>query len=133
MPHKDVDPPAARPPDEKLPAAVEEAGGWTVLRLLEPSLMDPAVVEALNAHVERLLSAGRHNLILDFAEVQYISSSMVGVLVGAKQSVSRAGGALVLAGLNRRLHELLKITRLEKMFVVEPDVAAARARPVGKP
>lgn len=127
MPDDDDARPAPGSPQEKLPATLAEQRGWAVLHLLEPSLMDPAVIEALNAHVERLLSAGRRNLILDFAQVQYISSSMVGVLVGARHSVARASGRLVLAGLNRRLHELLKITRLQKMFVVEPDVAAALA------
>ena len=52
---------------------------------------------------------------------------MIGVLVGARQAVARAGGKLILAALNPRLIELLKITRLEKMFVVEPDVATALA------
>ena len=99
--------------------------GWAVLRLLEASLMDPAVIDALGQHVDRLLAEGNKNLIIDFREVEYISSSMVGVLVGTRQSVSRAGGKLVLCGLNARLHELLKITRLEKMFVVKDDVESA--------
>ncbi len=90
--------------------------------------MDPGVIEALGAHVDHLLGQGRVRLIIDFEQMQYISSSMVGVLVGARQSVAKAGGELILAGLNRRLHELLRITRLEKMFTVEPDLATALGR-----
>ena len=47
-----------------------------------------------------------------------------------RQSVVREHGRLVLAGLNRRLNELLKITRLDKMFTVEPDVQSALAHAV---
>jgi anti-sigma B factor antagonist len=111
--------------DEKLPVRLEQRGGWTVLHLLEASLMSPAVIDALGAHVERLLGEGKKDLVLDFAQVQYISSSMIGVLVGARQSVSKTGGRLVLAGLNPRLRELLKITRMEKMFTQAPDVETA--------
>ena len=112
-------------PSDKLPAAIEQRGTWAVLRLLEASLMDPAVIEALSLHVDKMLAEGRTRLIIDFSEVQYISSSMVGVLVSARQSVARAGGKLVLAGLNARLRELLKITRMDKMFTQAPDVETA--------
>ena len=112
-------------PARALPADVYERDGWTVLHLKEASLMDPSVIEALGTHVEQLLAQGCKRLMIDFQMVQYISSSMVGVLVGARQSVDKAGGKLVLCGLHPRLHELLKLTRLEKMFTVEPDVATA--------
>lgn len=126
---------ASRPeldPAKLLAARIEEREGWTILRLREASLMDPSVIEALSGHVEKLLGEQKRKLMIDFEQVQYISSSMVGVLVGARQSVMREKGKLVLCGLNRRLHELLKITRLEKMFVVEPDVEAALARERGE-
>lgn len=121
----------AADPQRLLPADVEEREGWTLLRLREASLMDPSVIEALATHVEKLLSEGKRRLIIDFEHVQYISSSMIGVLVGARQSVLREQGKLILCGLNRRLHELLKITRLEKMFVVEADLRSALERGQG--
>lgn len=112
-------------PSDKLPADLEQRGSWMVVRLRESSLMDPAVIEALGAHVDKQLSDGHTSLVLDFQQVQYISSNMIGVLVGARLSVIRAGGRLVLAGLNPRLRELLKITRMEKMFTQSPDVETA--------
>lgn len=123
----DAPQPGTRPadPHRLLPARIEEQEGWTILHLREASLMDPSVIEALAGHVEKLLGEGKRRLIIDFEHVQYISSSMIGVLVGARQSVVREQGKLVLVGLNRRLNELLKITRLDKMFTVAPDVTAA--------
>ncbi len=121
------EPKDSKDPAKVLPVDVSERDGWTIMALREASLMDPAIIEALGAHVDRLLGKGSNRLIIDFREVQYISSSMIGVLVGARQAVVRAGGKLILAGLSPRLHELLKITRLEKMFVLEPDVASALA------
>lgn len=112
--------------------SVRERDGWTAVRLNEASLMEPAVIEALNAHVEQLLAQGKNRLVLDFKHVEYISSSMVGVLVGTRQSVTRTGGQLILCGLRPRLHELLRITRLERMFIVEPDLSHAMKRARGE-
>jgi len=108
-----------------VPVKIAERGDWTVLRITEPSLMDVAVIEQLNEQVEAQLSAGRRKLVLDFKHVQYISSSMVGVLVATNQSVKKAKGQLILCALNERLLELLKLTRLDKMFKVEPDARSA--------
>ena len=87
--------------------------------------MDAAVIEALGDHINALLSQGRPRIVLDFKKVQYISSSMVGVLVGSRQAAEQAGGQLILAGLNERLHELLRLTRLDRMFRIEPDLRTA--------
>lgn len=119
-------------PDDALPATVREKNGWTIVSLNEPSLMNPAVVEALGEGIESLVERGRKRIILDFSEVEYISSSMIGVLMGARQCVSEAGGTFVLCSLNDRLLELLRITRLHKMFIVEPSLQDAMKR-VGHP
>ena len=75
-----------------LPVKIAERGDWTVLRITEPSLMDVSVIETLNEQVEAKLAEGRKKLVLDFKHVQYISSSMVGVLVATNQSVKKAKG-----------------------------------------
>lgn len=111
-----------------LPVSLQERGGWTIIRLHEASLMEPAVIEALGDHVELLVGEGKTRVILDFTEVQYISSTMIGVLVGARQSLVRKGGELILCALNDRLLELLRITRLHKVFVVEPTLDEAMSR-----
>ncbi len=108
-----------------LPMKVAERNGWTVLRLQEPSLMDVAVIEALHQRIRDLIGDGKTQLVLDFKKVQYISSSMVGVLVAAQQEVQTANGKLILSTLNERLVELLKLTRLESMFTVAPSARDA--------
>ena len=111
--------------DDLLPVRLADRGEWTVVRIEEPSMMDVKVIEALHARVAALLGGGRLRLVIDFEEVLYISSSMVGVLVAARQDVAKAHGELVLCGLNGRLLELLKLTRLLPMFTIEPDARAA--------
>lgn len=116
------------PSHDVLAATIQERDGWTIIRPGEASLMRPDVVEALGDRVESLVGRGRKRIILDFSAVRYISSSMIGVLVGARQSADAAGGQLILCSLHDRLQELLKITRLHRMFTVEPSLDHALKR-----
>ncbi len=120
------DPATPGPPTgNPLIATVSQRGAWTAMRIQEYSLMDATVIESLGDHINALLTQGYPRLVLDFKKVEYISSSMVGVLVGSRQSAEQAGGQLILAGLNDRLLELLRLTRLDRMFRIEPDLRTA--------
>lgn len=114
--------------DPNLPLQTARAGDWSVVRVTEVSLMDAAVIDRLSAAVAGRVESGEKNLVLDMSEVEYISSSAVGFLVEINQHVSRAKGQLVLAGLNDRLAELLKITKLDKMFKREKTLGDAMQR-----
>ena len=111
--------------DDKLPMKISRRGAWVVVRPEEASLMDGGVIELLGNKLDALAAGGEAKIVLDFKRVQYISSAMIGVLVSGRQSAVAAGGQLLLAGLNDRLLQLLKLTRLDKMFVVHPDARSA--------
>jgi anti-sigma B factor antagonist len=68
--------------------------------------------------ITQLIAAGRTNVILDLAEVEYIDSTGLGGLVICYTQIKAAGGALKLMRLNRRNVELLALTRLHTVFEV---------------
>ena len=107
------------------PIKTADRGDWTVIRITEASLMDTAVIEQVNEAIQGKIQAGRRNLILDFKYVEYISSSMIGTLVGAAQNTKKAKGQLILCAVSDKLQELLKLMRLDKMFRVEQDARTA--------
>ena len=55
-------------------------------------------------------------IVLDLGGVGHIDSTGLGTLVGLHASARKAGGGIKLANLNRRLHDLLGITRLLTIF-----------------
>ncbi len=57
-------------------------------------------------------------LIIDLAEVGYMDSSGVGVLVHAFQKVKANGGQLRLIGMSARVRSIFEVTRLDKYFVI---------------
>src|SRR6266568_4844610 len=59
------------------------------------------------------------------AEVQYIDSSGVGELVKAHTTIRNQAGELKLTNLNKRVHDLLQMTRLSAVFDIQKDEASA--------
>ena len=68
-------------------------------------------------------------LILDFTSVPLIDSAGIGALVGAYVNRQKDGRRLGLAGVNKRVHDALEITRVESLFKFYnsiPEVEQAR-------
>ncbi len=63
-------------------------------------------------------AAGKLNIVLNLAGVDYIDSTGLGTLVICYTSLQKAGGALKLYNLNRRNIELLLLTKLSTVFQI---------------
>jgi len=77
--------------------------------------------------LNRASAAGELRVIVDFSEVPYIDSSVLGQLVHGFTIMKKAGGALKLVNPSRRIMDLLKLTRLITIFDVFNDRAEAIA------
>lgn len=65
------------------------------------------------------------NLILDFVNVKFLSSAVLGLLIRVSKKIYEHDGQLRLCNINPRIYEIFKITRLTKIFDILPDRAAA--------
>jgi anti-sigma B factor antagonist len=79
----------------------------------------------LRETVRDLISKGQKNILLNLGDVTYIDSSGIGELVSSFTSVSNQGGKLKLLNLQKKVHDLLQITKLYTVFEVHTDEAAA--------
>ena len=55
-------------------------------------------------------------LIIDFRAVPYVDSAGIGALVGAYVTRQHGGRSLALVGVSERVHNALKVTRVEQFF-----------------
>ena len=67
------------------------------------------------------------NLILDFTNVKFLSSAVLGLLIRVSKKIYEQDGQLRLCDISPRIYEIFKITRLTKIFDILPDRAAATA------
>jgi anti-sigma B factor antagonist len=76
---------------------------------------------ALREKVAELSAAGKNNLVLNLAGVDYIDSTGLGALVVCVTGLRRIGGNMKLLNLNRRNIDLLVMTKLDTVFEVFTD------------
>jgi len=79
----------------------------------------------LREMVRDLAQKGRKSIVFDLGEVHYIDSSGVGELIKAHTSIRTQGGQLKLANLNKRVNDLLQMTRLSAVFDIQKDESSA--------
>jgi anti-sigma B factor antagonist len=80
---------------------------------------------ALRGALSEMVSKHQNKILLNLGEVSYIDSSGIGELVSGYTTVTNAGGQLKLLNLNKRVKDLLQITKLYTVFDVHEDEAAA--------
>ncbi len=94
--------------------------GQRILRL-EGALVMPTVFgfqSTVRADTSR-------SLIIDFTNVPYVDSAGIGALVGAYVTRQHSGRSLALVGVSERVHNALKVTRVEQFFRFFDSVNAA--------
>lgn len=80
---------------------------------------------ALRDSMRDMVSKGQKKILLNLGEVSYIDSSGIGELVSGFTTVTNSGGQLKLLNLNKRVKDLLQITKLYTVFDVHEDEAGA--------
>src|ERR1700746_2277411 len=63
-------------------------------------------------------------LIIDFTNVPYVDLGGIGALVGAYVTRQQGGRSLALVGVSERVHNALKVTRVEQFFRFFDSVSA---------
>jgi len=82
-------------------------------------------VSTLRDTIREMLDAGQKNILLNLGDVPYIDSSGLGQLVGSFATVTNRGGQLKLLNLQKKLGELMQVTKLITVFETHNSEAAA--------
>ena len=99
-------------------------GRVTVLSLKGNLLGEPDTTE-LRQRVYQLAERGDKQVVLDFGGLKAINSSGLGVLVSALTTLRRRSGDLSLAALSDKVHALMMVTHLFRVFKVYDTVERA--------
>lgn len=102
----------------------ENLDGATVL--VPVSRVDSATAKAFEARVLQVVNSGVGKIIMDFSEMDYISSAGLRVvLVGAK--MTRAPRKFVLCSMKPHIREVFDVSGFARILSILPDRAAALA------
>jgi len=101
---------------------VEDLGDVTVVSFTDRKILDEQNIQVIGEQLFSLVDeSGRKKLLLNFGNVEYMSSAALGKLITLNKKVQAAGGRLVLCNIDPQIREVFEITKLDKLFVIRND------------
>ena len=104
--------------------STEHANGVAIVRVGESRLMYPLLSEFSSA-VTQLIAAGERKVIVDLSSVSYVDSATIGCLMDLYRQAAAAGGALKLAGVQKRVETMLTMTGAHNFIEIHADEPTA--------
>jgi anti-anti-sigma factor len=89
--------------------------------------IDSSTAAAFEARCAALIAEGPQKVVIDLANVDYISSAGLRVLLVAAKSAKSQGGALTLCGLRGNVREVLEVSGFDTLLGAHDGVSAAAA------
>jgi len=108
----------------KMQTDTRQIGDITVLDITGRITLGEGNV-VLREIVRDLVDKGNKRIVFNLGGVTYVDSSGVGELVKTHTTIRNKGGELKLANLNKRVHDLLQMTRLASVFDIQKDETGA--------
>jgi len=103
-----------------------QVNGISVVRVSEARLTYPLLTDFVDT-VTGLITAGDKRILINLETVSYVDSATIGCLMDLYRQASAAGGALKLAGVQKRVETMLTMTGAHNFLEVHADQASAIA------
>lgn len=104
--------------------SVYYAQNATIVTLADEKILDDEDIRALEDSIMPLID-GPVNLVIDFSSVNFLSSAVLGLLIRVSKRINENKGRLKLCSIGPKIYDIFKITRLDEIFDIYPDVKKA--------
>ena len=106
--------------------SIEYEGNVTVAILTEEKILQEADIQGLENSIMALIEqVSGINLIINFCNVKFLTSSALGLLIRVIKKMHETGGKLKLCSIDPKIFEVFTITRLDKVFEIYDSQAEA--------
>ena len=106
--------------------SVEIIKDSTVITFSSEKILDEREIHALEHSILPIIEeAGAGKFVLNFANVKFLSSAVLGLLIRISKKIYQQNGQLRLCSINPKIFDIFKITRLDRVFDIFPDCETA--------
>ena len=113
---------ASKPPPHHI--TVEDIGDIAVVGFRDKRITEDLNIQAVGDDLVRLVDElGRRKVLLNFENVEFMSSAMFGKLPGLQNKLGALQGKLVLCGLRKNLMDAMRLFTFDRKFTILPDQA----------
>jgi anti-sigma B factor antagonist len=101
---------------------VEDIGDVTVVNFTDKKILDEQNIQVIGEQLFSLVEeVGRRKILLNFGNVEYLSSAALGKLITLHKKLQAAGGQLVLCNIASQIYEVFEITKLDRFFKIRKE------------
>jgi anti-sigma B factor antagonist len=103
---------------------ITDQGNYTQInvsgRLIEKSQAEPLIKE-----FEQMSNSGNNKYLMSLANLEYVNSTGLNLLIGMFTQARNAGGELVIGGISPMVKKLMVMTKLDSIFKIHDSVEEA--------
>jgi anti-anti-sigma factor len=102
------------------------------IQILRPQgRLDSASSPVLERQAFEVIDAGGRRLLIDFVELDYISSAGLRTALAVAKRMTAAGGRLALCSLSPQVAEVFEISGVDAIIDIHPSAESATERLIG--
>lgn len=114
-----------------MPPKMRQSGDTAVIELTGRITMGE-VVEEFRALWTQAVDAGANHVCVNLAQVTFMDSTGIGMMIRCHSAVTQRGGKVRLVGANATVRQAFKVTRLDNVFEFHDSEQSALAAAAGK-
>jgi len=105
-----------------------KTGNIHLVQFTDKKILDDTVLDEIRTELTQLIGkASGPDVLLDFSNVEFMSSAMLGLLGQLHRKISTGHGRLKMCGIRPEILTVFKITNLDKLFSIHKDAPTALA------
>lgn len=107
---------------------VQEEDEITRISFLDRNILEEATIQQIGDEVSAIIErSGNPRLLINFENVEHLSSAALGTLITINNKVRQKGGQLRLPNIDPQIYEVFVITKLNKLFQIHDSNESAIA------
>lgn len=107
---------------------VSEEGEITRISFVDRNILEEATIQQIGDEISALIErSGNPKILINFENVEHLSSAALGTLITINNKVRQKGGQLRLANIDPQIYEVFVITKLNKLFQIHDTADKALA------
>ncbi|HUU18868.1 MAG TPA: STAS domain-containing protein [Sedimentisphaerales bacterium] len=103
--------------DEQTRIKVEYGSEFTIVTFNDENILNEEQIRELQESLEPIIEKNKDKqMVMNFANVRFMTSAMLGLLIRVHKRITEHGGQLRLCNLEPSLRKVFEITQLTKVF-----------------
>lgn len=112
--------------EEQSHLTVTAKDGVHIVEFSDRKILEELSIRKIEEELSALVSKDEEiKLLLNFKNVEHLSSAALGMLINLEKEMTRKNGKLMLSDIRPQIYEVFRITRLHKMFEIHDTAGQA--------